>query len=87
MGNVDNEHVLITWEGNNTVIAVMKNSFVKINMTMFEWASGSGKYINFRVCVHDPLCDQFEVDGHLGNCDGDRSNDWPLSSDQREEKN
>lgn len=76
-GDVDDEYVQIT-RRNNSVVAFMKNSFVRLNMTWHEFFFGSRyTHINFDICIPSELCNASNVRGHLGNCDGIMNNDTP----------
>ncbi len=59
----------------------MKNSFIEIDMTWYVH-SEAVKFINFQVCIPRSMC-QFDIAGHLGNCDQNPINDISVG-DQRE---
>lgn len=81
---VDDEHVEITKNGNN-VVAFMKASFIEVDMTWIFWQGRrrSARFINFRICLPSSICQQHSVEGHLGNCNEDNSDDHSRGPQRR----
>ena len=67
VSSVDNDHVQITQSGNR-ITANIKVLNIRITATWY------GRYINYQVFAPAFLC-QISL-GHLGNCDGNRGNDY-----------
>ena len=76
VGNIDNDRVQITLNGNDMTANI---KVLNIRITASWYSFGQFRYINFQIFVPRFLC---EISfGHLGNCDGDLSNDFAGPND------
>ena len=76
--DVDDDQVRISIRGNR-VIALMRNSFIEVDMTWY-----SHGFINFEICMPSEFCEMgSQVNGHLGNCDGNQPNDVSAANQRK----
>ena len=78
--DIDDEFVRIT-RNDNKVVAFMKNSFITLNVTWYT--RHFGEWVVISVCMPRAICEQYNVGGHLGNCDNITANDQSVGRQRK----